>query len=332
MGHSLSSATLGAVMFSISSAVTITNGKSFFTGNQAELGGGAYFGTNSSLNIKANAVLIFGSNSASNDGGAIHCQNGSLELIGESQFVNNSVDSNLGIGGAICALECNFTVSGRTSFSYNHASHGGAVAVVFSTAFIRGGSVDFVRNWASHEGGGLAIKNSTVTIENCFFEGNTGNISGGAISCQHGSLELAGESQFVNNSVDILGLGGAIGCSECNFTLSGRSSFSYNHAHQGGAVGVQFSTILFRGGPIGGIYCSESTYYFHSGNFTDNNAAHFGGAIVVLRCNAFHHNMNITENSGSALGTNKANVTFSGQTTFSRNSGSGGNEGSTGGG
>lgn len=157
----------GGAIASSYSGITMTSGTTHFMGNHAEEAGGAYFGNFSALNVDANTQQIFENNSAPyNSGGAVHCQYGSLNLAGTSQFMRNSVGFNRTIeaGGAIFTIGCNFTLSGRASFGYNYAPKGGAICASKSIVFCGGASIHLFNNWASQVGGGMALANSTVEI------------------------------------------------------------------------------------------------------------------------------------------------------------------------
>lgn len=283
------SAKLGAAIFSTTSAVVITSDKTYFIGGRAESAGGAYFGTYSSLSIKTNTLQLFINNSASNNsGGAIHCQYGSLELAGNSQFMNNSVDCDqpLSSGGAMCAIGCNFTLSGTVLLDHNHATKGGAIGAMYSTIFFHGTSIDFFNNWAFLAGGGMGIANSTVTIatEQLNFENNTAGKCGGGILMEFVNVNEVKNISLIGNTAK---QGGGIYCIQSSYiVLSG--SFINNAATLGGAVLLIQSNASHHNitatDNLGSVfYIIESNATFGGNTEFNRNSASDGGAIAVQR-------------------------------------------------
>ena len=139
-----------------------------------------------------------------------------------------------------------------------------------------------------HDGGGIVVSNSLLSVESCTFTNNHAGDDGGAIYTLNGGATITGSS-FVNNSAG--GAGGAM-LIRGGMTLDG-CSFAGNIAPgAGGAIytiTTSASTITntsFTGNsstnstPGGAIYASSAgDMTIADCSFTSNTSASFGGAI-----------------------------------------------------
>ena len=64
-------------------------------------------------------------------------------------------------GGAIYCLSCTLKAEGENSFDNNYSTSGGAIYAVGSQLFLSG-TVNFAKNTASIEGGGMYLHSSSA--------------------------------------------------------------------------------------------------------------------------------------------------------------------------
>ncbi len=307
----------GGAMYARRSRITISG--SLFTGNKARKCGGAIYVSNSLLVLKGNLnneilplnslysnKVEFTDNIANDNGGAIYTESGHLQINGNSLFVSN----NANFGGSLHLLASNFTLSGKALFENNSAGiYGGAIYSLKSTVLFSSCHLHFAHNTAKQAGGaylgdGCSLKLGELDTDTHKFMENSaggmyGGMYGGAIHFQHGYIKLSGSSQFRNNFVDFNGkdgFGGAINVLYSTFILSSNALFSNNHAQQGGAIYIAYSTATLNGSNIdfvnnsaqtlgGGLAIGLSTLRMGAGtiNFIGNTAvSQQGGAFVSL--------------------------------------------------
>ena len=140
------------------------------------------------------------------NGGAILLNNSSLSLI-NCRFINNSAARN---GGALRCTHSSPQIS-NCYFEENAAPEGG------------GGAID-------------CSYNSSLTLENCFFQFNSANW-GGALSCRGESSPLISNSIFSRNeAAGSLGYGGAALADFGALALFENCTFFANEARYGGAL------------------------------------------------------------------------------------------------
>ena len=195
-------------------------------GNSATYGGAAY--TTSSGKLAANGATFEG-NTATNIGGAI-CATGTQEItLTNCKFVNNiasgtAIDSEqIGRGGGAIYVSSSsvVTVSGG-SFTGNQSQGtkydtvtdaGGAIMVDGGKLTVRNAS--FTQNTSAKAGGAIGCSSATtttMTIDNCAFDGNVANNNGGAIFIQnyaYNDLIQISNSAFTKNTAST-GSGAAI--------------------------------------------------------------------------------------------------------------------------
>lgn len=235
-------------------------------------------------------------------------------------------------------------------FSNNKAKYGGAIYLSDHSVVTLSGTVAMFQNNLAQIGGAICSNESAVTsnIKHLCFTGNRAQVgggayfgnhsslnlgeletnthyfannsaayaSGGAIHYQHGSLKLAGSSQFTSNYVAFNGSGGALYVLDSNFTLSGRISFTYNFAEGGGAIYMIYTTALFDGKIID--FVNNSAYTWGGGimitvsslitkmeqiNFVNNSAGKMGGGgLYIFNSGLFVSKINFIGNSAFRRG------------------------------
>ncbi len=237
-------------------------------------------------------------------GAAIRIDGGSALILG-SRFDGNSVSGNLGLGGAIAAMNGELTVR-HSELTGNQAFDGGAVYVAagvmariehsrFNDNQARyGGAIEawtndiqvlhsrFDNNTADTGDGGAiwSLGSSSQLVVNWSeFSGNSAATTGGAISCYEGVLAVINSAFFSNDSS---GNGGAIysrcGLSVMNATFDG--NLAQGGSSGGGAVaqhGPRLATLTF-------VTAAGNNAGFGGGIYNDgagNNTLDIGNSILV---------------------------------------------------
>ena len=261
--------------------------RSYFEGNNATAHGGAIFWI-------AYAGFIEDSNFTHNfadNGGAIYLNlnSGNTNITG-SRFSYNNATHN---GGAI---DCNSTNMGlyNTTFEYNEAEYGAALAREIDARNGHGTNNTFIANHARVSGAALAwLHVENVKIYNYTFINNTAEHSGGAIYVAEGSINcLVFNSTFEGNHLTNMSSGhngGAIDCTADNLTVN-MSKFTNNGANIGGAIYIG---------------SKSNNTQVHNSTFTANYATDDGGAIAlkaagVVMDDSFFYN-NTADHDGGAL-------------------------------
>ena len=249
---------------------------------------------------------------------------------------NAEQDSTIhGNGGKIlCMGVINLTIDGLTlKTAYLEVLESNDI-VISNSRFLGNGTQ------TEHNASTLSCSNSSITVINCYFEGNTGDY-GGAISVEIGShLDLI-NSTFIRN---IANGGGAIYAESSSITVTGNDNetaaiFSGNSAKGGGAIYLNRTTAVFSGALIlfqdnsaetfgGGIYSIKSLLTFRSSStlFHGNIAHRLGGAIYIayMKIQLLGKNITFTNNSANILGGAmyglSTKIKFHGNITFSHNS------------
>ncbi|WP_058738266.1 Ig-like domain-containing protein [Methanobrevibacter millerae] len=285
-----------------------------FTSNFANYGGAIYLnGVSSNTNI---THVIFKSNNATKNGGAIDCNSTRMNLT-YTLFESNYAGE---YGAALCRE------SGATNgfgfynnFTSNHAGIAGAALAWMDVKNININHYIFTNNIADQMGGAIyATKGSdNFIINNCDFKGNNVTNSvygqGGAIDSDSTGNTIINSNFTNNNAFD----GGAIHIgSDSGHTNITNVTFNRNGAyHDGGAInlvasGVRlndtrfYSNTALRNG--GAVYVGGqgSTNVILDSLFDKNDAGNRGGAIDWLAQKGNITYSNFTRNSahdGGAL-------------------------------
>ena len=208
-------------------------------------------------NVTLSGLIVFNNNSAQLVAGAVDVYQSSLVLQGNIVFSRNSIEASSGVGAAaISVAEGNVTVIGISNFIANVAGIGTAVYLLLGRVEFRG----------SHH-----------------FESNTAEISGGVVRVVNGTVSFTGDGHFANNSADVLG--GTLHAISGHFIFNGNMSFMNNRAPSGGALYLEYSSLLSLMAPSQLVF--------------KENSAERGGAIFV------------SDTSNSVLCFNESFLTFS---------------------
>ncbi len=235
-------------------------------------------------------------------GGIRNCTFTGVSLIGKSETGVSIVGTNqdsltraLHIHDSSFSLIANLTYRNfRLSDGDSSQSSGGALFIENSTVVLT--RVRFLENFSGY-GGALSVSRSTITIEDCVFNGNHVYSTGGSISAISTNLTVV-RSTFYNNSAssrdnELSAFGGAISfiSQQDHFIYVSDSSFQYNTAQRsGGAIGIQPQ----------GLSQGPSFVYIGKSIFIENTANGRGACVSTSSCNTI----------GGAVYVNAANVTF----------------------
>ena len=290
--------------------VEITNAKTNTRDNGAAI---AVNGADSSVNIH-NAG--FTNNTASNHGGAIY-NNGGTVSIENSDFAGNTAV----YGGAIYSYGGKLTIS-NSEFMNNSANQGAAIFMINADAEIS--NTNFSHNNSLDGLGAIKLTDSTLTLTGGTFDGNFADSnSGGAIYINSGSTLNIDGTRFINNyakndsDTADNGDGGALAISGTatikNAYFENNRAIKSSLSNDGGAIisgnnsNITIESSIFtanvaESGGGGAIY-NKNIMSVTGSTFTGNNAGTLGGAIY----NSSTGNMTLTDNVfGSAGAGNSA--------------------------
>jgi hypothetical protein len=226
-------------------------------------------------------------------------------------------------GGGILCIDASPTIEGciiRDNAS--EAFGGGMLAVGDSSPTIR--STAFRDNTAQNGGGGVfaSLDNSTITLEDCTFTGNSSVVGlGGAVGCSNGALWLL-RSRIESNTVGEYGGGVGIAYSGNQpHRIVGNEFIGNDSAEEGGGLyflaagAIEVVNNLFVGNGArvgGGIYCRQTGQIINAtivANFaevTGGGVAHdsAGGGVLlvnsIVRGNEAPEAPNISYPSGAS--------------------------------
>ena len=257
-----------------------------FTSNKGTGDGGVIYATsNSVILLDGSMPNVFNHNMEQFGGGAIQCNECTLEMGGDNTFWNNSA----GGGGALYVIDGQLTFSGNTYLSHNMVIRlGGAVYVQDSTMVFNGTTLVLRGNLAGENGGGMHIQNtSVITLTRSLkFVGNTAHSAGGALNIDSRTMGKVAEKiflsgEFIDNTCMHMVCGGAVRAWSAQITFTDTHMISNSNA----ALDVTKSNITFRGSTRivtntdGGIRAESSSITFEDDTIFDSNSGIDGGAL-----------------------------------------------------
>jgi predicted outer membrane repeat protein len=220
-------------------------------------------------------------------GGGVYCAQ-SVVAFEHCTISGNSSGGIAGApGGGVYSLNSSLILTECTiSNNISSTSGGGLALYTSSSEFI---NCDIERNSSATDmgdarGAGAAFSQSTALFSNCTFDSNSVYGSGGALSCESGSLEI--EACAFNGNVAALS-GGGMFCQAASPVFSG-CSFMNNRAFYGG-----------------GVYCmgnSSPTFSNCSISANSTDGGHGGGFVFVGSTSATLTNCLINDNLGYSGG------------------------------
>ena len=315
-----------------------------FTANTAEYGGGIYLNGISSNSRIQN--VIFTSNEATKNGGAIDC-NASMMALNNTQFISNYAGE---YGAALCS-EANATggFGGNNTFIKNHADIAGAAFAWLGVEGININNYTFINNTADLSGGAIFVRedSSNCIVRNSYFDNNyvtdVRSGRGGAIDWL-GSNGMVVNTTF-ENSFAVNGGTIFVGLYSDNITIMNSSFIASRALGEGGSIVLMgdnaritdsnftYSIALERGGVIAAHNAYNTTinncYFYHSvgAGYVDPSLKYYGEGGAIFFENAADLNISNslfleieTHNSGGSLciiNCNDSvlyNLTFQGQT------------------
>ena len=253
-----------------------------FSKNSAPHGGAIFWiGSNGLVNNS-----VFNNNKASSNGGGLKATGSSFKLY-NSNFTSN----NAKYGGAFEVTGGNSIVSGSV-FTSNTATWGAAVSAQASGLKVL--KSKFFDNVASNGGAGVNCDKTSVTVDECYFEGNKAkgaSYGGSSVRFTQASCVLS-NSNFVDNYAE--GFGGAVVIrGDSNKVLN--SNFTRNKANKNYAGAVY---ILGKNGVVDNCKFDDNTAVFagavgflgtgntiKNSNFTNNTAKDYAGAVYLIDSN-----------------------------------------------
>ncbi|WP_458405544.1 hypothetical protein [Methanobrevibacter sp.] len=217
-------------------------------------------------------------------GGTVSIRLNSNTNFEDCKFINNTVDSSNGRGGAVYLMNnaYGYVDFKTTEFINNSATNGGAVYVGSGWYNTEITGSKFINN-SAESGGALYVYDSTIEVNNSDFEENGAVRSGGAIYLYGGSTADIDNSNFTNNSAENI-YGGAIFAGIKSQTSIDHSTFTYNSAYKGSAINYQAET---------GV---ESSHSISNSKFTDNNA---NSTQLILTADAVKNTLEIIYSGGN---------------------------------
>lgn len=301
----------GAVILSATGSVTdegtYANIKNCtFTGNNAVTtlssqgnAGAIYITRDSDADI---AGCTFTNNTAVNNAGAVSVQSGATMDITDCEFTENSAAS----GGAVSiGSDANVTME-NISFEENLAhkkedlssGNGGAVYYAQSTLTMK--NVKFIGNTAENNAGAVYMNSATLHLDDtCEFDGNTAGNHGGALyltyktledGTREGSVLTAKDGAFKNNSALAGGAISARSESDISFTNVKFTNNNTKDAEVGETTGG------------GAIYANNSKATFNNCLFEENYSGYYGGALRFDSVETVMNDTTLNKNSGGTGG------------------------------
>lgn len=282
---------------------------SYFSNNSARLGG--------ALKIDNSSVMIhnttFIDNEARTYGGAINAYNATLNLVNCS-FVRN--EATYFSGGGIYAWKSGLLVINTTSFLFNSAPYGGALAIYQNTT-LKATDTIFDGN-KGKAGGPIFIEDNCIflSLSNLIIQNN----HGGVMFIARSHVLFKGNQKIRDNI-------GSLAISGCTVHFEGRTELLGNSQYVDDksiaipryvtypytAVSIYTSTAFFKGQFIiannimGAIGCIESTIQFIGKIIITNNSAvpstpiehtSRGGGVAAYQCFVqYHGNISMTNNT-----------------------------------
>ena len=219
----------------------------------------------------------FENNKAIFTSGAIYFTGGSVSVIRNSYFFNNSAIE--ASGGAVYSIGGSLIIEDSSFTNNNAGDHGGAVYLIGEANTFSIERCTFLNNAARDEGGAVSLSHSNFnlnlflrsTIDSSRFEGNSAG-RGGAVFKRGGNIGFnISRSSFVNNtSSNDEFASGAV------YILSGKSQ-----------IAVMQSEFIRNSGAYGAIHIIGRDYSatVQESIFTENFATVSGGALVSTSLN-----------------------------------------------
>jgi hypothetical protein len=274
------------------SVVDVTSG-TVLTLNNLQLTGGNDFGGGVDLlgasRVTLNNTDIFGNNGTS--GAGVYIGVSSVVTYTSDTDIYNNIASSDGGGAIVYGSLYGFDTN--SDIYSNSAVNGGGIAVL--NGIVRLNNTDVVANIASNFGGGIYASNSSVTLSNSVFVGETAPCcqsaaAGGGIYASGGQVSLEGAATSVLNNTASGDGGGIYLINNASLNVSG-GSLGYdtttnagNDAVLGAGMFVVGSKVDFSGRIVNNIATNSGAGVYATNSTLTVNHATIGGR------NANQHN------------------------------------------
>jgi predicted outer membrane repeat protein len=230
----------------------------------------------------ATGTVEIAGNSASGDGGGIHCAGADIRVDGTLLLSSNTAAPATGSGGGALLADCALLVgqagadSAELSFNHNDAgSGGGFYAEGGSSVLLRGARADFVDNRARTSGGGMVVTGAGTTLaaSSLYMSFNHvltdgGSPSGGAIRIGNGAeVTISQELEPCRT----LAIGPTRACNTIRDSYV-ESTFGFGFGATGGAIAVDESD---------GTRLTLAQTYLGNNRFVPNGGPTAGAAIYA---------------------------------------------------
>ena len=307
---------VGGAIVATESNITIQ--ESFFIENHADIGGAIFCETGTNITIIESTIAAnqgcLKDNTSLCFGGAIHCENGIMEMSVAQVIILSS------------------------EFSNNNATHGGVLTtygnynVTVKSSIFRSNKI-MENRWYSW-GGVFNFHNQTsANIESCLFFDNSLNYTkGGVVYIEHSSVVIY-KCKFLNNSVR--SFGGVISMLQGSIVIDS-CYFSNNRGYQGGVFdanqhcSITVNNSTFTGNSVDKVDVNNDSAYAgimimtffvnltaNNTLFSNNKATKHGGVIYATIANMIFDSCQFIENEsgqdGGIMYLKWSEVTFFGE-------------------
>ena len=278
------SAQHGGALNVVQSRLNLT--RNTFQNNSAAAMGGAIKIQESSFLTLIGAT--FQQNTAGYGGGALSIRSYSTLILIGTTFQRNSAE----YGGAVYIMQASKSTITGSTFEYNHGKvQGGALFVTESCSLNLTGNT-FQNNFATELGGNIYIVGSSMIITNNNFTRGSAEV-GGIIAATNSCVRMYETNGIRNSRAQY---GAAIAALDSQLNLTGNTAFENNTASYGGGLYVHNTIITGKmtlannlateGG--GGVYASNSTFYFTGNTTIVHNSAVDGGGLLLSGQSQFY--------------------------------------------
>ena len=271
---------------------------SYLANNEAQSGAALYTQGAAALSVLLRSDLRYGTAAA--DGGGVFADGAAVE-IEESRLSRNDAG---GIGGGVSGRNgANITID-LSEFHYGSAQHGGAIALRDSTVLLENSRM--YSNDALGNGGAISTVDSDTMIGYTNFAGNSATFGGG-IFVEGGNLNLTQTSVSFGSATEG---GGIYAGSRAKLSLT-QTNISDNSADHGGGlladnstvaldgVGLKYNTATIQGG---GLLLTGGSRASGERLFSEYNSAQDGAGIAVDASTLAIENSGLLGNSADGNG------------------------------
>ncbi|KAE9360352.1 hypothetical protein PF008_g1847 [Phytophthora fragariae] len=284
-------------VFSIADG-NFTGGNMLITNSRAVERGGALYTSGSNVTLDHVRIVQI---SAGADGGALHFVDSNVSMIS-----SNVTKSTALRGGAVALRGISILSTTDTTFEDNNATGSGGATYVNGDISLDG--VQLLKNKAPN-GGGLAMDNGILTMENCIVENNSAAITGGGLLLSGASTVIATATSIHSNVAGTSGGG-----------VYASGTINVNFDKQMTAPSTIMGNTALRGA---GMYIFESNATFGGIQVENGSANESAGGVAIVDSDVAWSNVLIQTNEaleGGGLVLNNSRLTCKGPVLLTNNS------------